>query len=178
MRTHKHQRLAAIAALGLLLVAALGLQACGDSPVLTMIANLDSSQEVPSNTSPGTAQVVIRLDQKGQSLSYTLSVQNIRNVVQAHLHSPGAAGTNASVVLFLYGPVAVGGGPISGQIASGTKTGADLVGPLAGHPLQDLIDSIKAGTVYANVHTGDGTKTSGPGNLPGGEIRAQVIVQP
>jgi hypothetical protein len=52
------------------------------------------------------------------------------------------------------------------------------VGPLAGHTLQDLINSINAGTVYANVHTGDGTKTPGPGNLPGGEVRAQVVVQP
>jgi hypothetical protein len=111
-------------------------------------------------------------------LSYTLSVQNIRNVVQAHLHSPGSVGVNASVVLFLYGLVPANGGPISGEIASGTKTSADLVGPLAGHTLQDLIDSIKAGTVYANVHTSSPGTPSGPGNLPGGEVRAQVVVQP
>ena len=178
MGTHKRQRLAAIAGVGLLLITAVFLQACGDSPVLTMMANLDATQEVPANVSPATAQVVIKLDQKGDSLSYTLSVQNIRNVVQAHLHSPGTTGVNAGVVLFLFGPVAVAGGPASGEIASGTKTSADLVGSLAGHPLQDLINSIKAGIVYANVHTSDGTKTSGPGNLPGGEIRAQVVVQP
>jgi hypothetical protein len=76
--------------------------------------------------------------------------------------------------MFLFGPIAAAGGPTNGQIASGTKTSADLIGPMAGQTLQDFINQVKSGNVYVNVHTSDGTKTSGPGNLPGGEIRATV----
>ena len=174
-RTFRRVAFAAGVALFLMLMP----QGCGDPPTLTFSARLDGSQEVPSNASAGSGQVVITLDRSGTSLTYTLSVDNIRNVFMAHLHSPGAPGVNAGIVLFLYGPVPAAGGPTSGVIATGTKTGADLIGPLAGHPLSDLIDSIKAGTVYANVHTSAGPgNPSGPGNLPGGEVRGQVIIRP
>lgn len=178
MRSRRDQRATVVLALVLLGGAALVLQACGDDPTLTFRADLDASQEVPTNTSQATAQVVVTLDQKAQSLTYRLDVQNIRNVTQAHFHCCAPAGANGGVVLFLFGPVAINGGPSGGSIASGTKTSADLIGGMAGKTLQDLVDQIKLGNVYANVHTGDGTPTRGPGNLPAGEIRAQVIIAP
>jgi hypothetical protein len=63
-------------------------------------------------------------------------------------------------------------------LATGTITAANLVGPLAGHPLSDLIAAMSTGNAYVNVHTNDGVgaPNSGPGDFPGGEIRSQVRV--
>ena len=63
---------------------------------------------------------------------------------------------------------------ISGR--EGTITAANLVGPLAGHPLSDLIAEMRAGNTYTNVHTNDGVAppNTGPGDFPGGEIRGQI----
>ena len=46
---------------------------------------------------------------------------------------------------------------------------------LAGHPLSDLIDALRLGNAYVNVHTNDGVAptNTGPGDFPGGEIRGQ-----
>jgi CHRD domain len=163
-------------ALVLVTVAAAFLMGCGDSitPLKLQAAPLVGANEVPANTSAGTGAATVQLNEKNDQLTYTLTVQNINNVVQAHFHCCGAPGTNQPVVMFLFGPIAAAGGPTNGQIASGTKTSADLIGPMAGQTLQDFINQVKSGNVYVNVHTSDGTKTSGPGNLPGGEIRATV----
>jgi hypothetical protein len=53
----------------------------------------------------------------------------------------------------------------NGLLATGTITAAHLVGPLAGHPLRDLLTAIQAGTASANAHTIQ---------CPGGEVRGQV----
>ncbi|MGH2765044.1 MAG: CHRD domain-containing protein, partial [Actinomycetota bacterium] len=63
-----------------------------------------------------------------------------------------------------------------GVLATGTITDEDLVGPLAGQPLSALVEEIEAGNAYVNVHTDDGVgdANTGPGDLPGGEIRGQL----
>jgi hypothetical protein len=50
-------------------------------------------------------------------------------------------------------------------LSQGTITTSNLRGPLAGHPLSDLIDIMDNGTAYANVHTKD---------FPLGEIRGNI----
>ena len=63
-------------------------------------------------------------------------------------------------------------GRFDGVLATGTITAADLVAPLAGHPLSDLVAAIQSGHAYVNVHTNDGVAptNTGPGDFPGGEI--------
>jgi crotonobetainyl-CoA:carnitine CoA-transferase CaiB-like acyl-CoA transferase len=70
----------------------------------------------------------------------------------------------------------VAGGRVNGRLATGTITAADLVGPLAGQSIADLVDEMLAGNTYVNVHTDDGVAppNTGPGDFPGGEIREQV----
>jgi len=89
----------------------------------------------------------------------------------------GAPGTNGPIVVFLYGPVAAGGGPIDGMIAHGTFTAANLIGPLAGHPFSELLAAMRSGNAYVNVHTDDGIApaNTGPGDFPGGEIRGLLV---
>jgi hypothetical protein len=106
-----------------------------------------------------------------------LIASNIDNVVAAHIHL-GAAGVNAPVVAFLFGNVAPAGGRIDGVLATGAITAASLVGPLGGATLATLIQAMKDGVTYVNVHTNDGVAptNTGPGDFPGGEIRGQIRV--
>jgi hypothetical protein len=103
-------------------------------------------------------------------------VTNIENVVASHIHV-GAAGTNGPVVAFLYGNVPPGGGRVNGRLASGTITAANLVGPMLGASLQDLVAAMTAGNTYVNVHTNDGVAptNTGAGDFPGGEVRGQLL---
>jgi hypothetical protein len=54
---------------------------------------------------------------------------------------------------------------VTGKLASGTITSAQLEDVLAGHPLSDLLAKMAAGDTYVNVHTK---------KYPDGEIRGQI----
>ena len=145
---------------------------------------LSSDEEVmPAgvvNDSTARGSAVFQLSEDGTELEYQLMVANIENAFMAHIHR-AAKGANGGIVVWLYpstattpGPVA--GGRLDGVIAKGTITAANLVGSLAGQPLSALINELKAGNAYVNVHTNDGVAptNTGPGDFPGGEIRGQV----
>jgi len=141
--------------------------------VNTMVTHLTGHEEGPPRDTKAQGNAHFEIEDDG--VSYKLIVANIHNVVASHIHL-GAAGTNGPIVAFLYGSVAPGGGRIQGVIAEGQITESDLIGPLTGHPLSDLIDAIEAGNIYVNVHTNDGqgSPNTGPGDFPGGEIRGQL----
>jgi len=142
--------------------------------------HLHGDQEVPARATHAQGQATFQVTEDGTALLYKLNVANIDNVFQAHIHL-GPSGANGPIVAWLYPSTApvpgpFGGGRIQGRIADGTITAATLVGPLAGHPLSDLIAAIEAGNTYVNVHTNDGVAptNTGPGDFPGGEIRGQL----
>ncbi len=139
------------------------------------VASLSGDEEVPVRDTLARGQAIFQLSKDGNELHYILIVANIENVVAAHIHL-APAGVNGPVVAFLAGPLTPGGGRTDGILAEGTITAANLVGPLAGHPLSDLITAMEAGNTYANVHTNDGVAppNTGPGDFPGGEIRGQI----
>ena len=136
---------------------------------------LNGGEEVPVRDTNARGNATFELSDDGLTLSFKLIVANIDNVVASHIHI-GPAGVNGPVVFFLYGNVAAGGGTSNGVLAVGSGTAANLVGPLAGHPLSDLISAMSAGNAYVNVHTNDGVApaNTGPGDFPGGEIRGQI----
>jgi len=118
---------------------------------------------------------MLKVSEDGLSVSYKLIASNIENVVQAHIHL-GSPAVNGPIVVFLYGLVPAGGGRHNGVLSEGTFTAANLIGPLAGDPLSDLLAEIAAGNAYVNVHTNDGVApaNTGPGDFPGGEVRGQI----
>ncbi|MGH9287322.1 MAG: CHRD domain-containing protein [Acidimicrobiales bacterium] len=130
---------------------------------------------MPSSESLAQGQAVFHRRADGTRLDYKLIAANIDNVVLAHIHL-APVGVNGPVVAFLFGPVAAGGGRFSGVLAQGTHTEDDLIGPLAGQAFMALVDAILAGDIYVNVHTDDGVAPggTGPGDLPAGEVRAQI----
>jgi hypothetical protein len=133
----------------------------------TFVAQLSGAEEVPEVDTRARGQANFHLSQDGTALSYTLVVANIENVIQAHIHM-APIGVNGPVVAWLYpsGPPAMLiEGRFNGVLAEGVITATNLVGPLAGASLEDLIDAIRAGNTYVNVHTVQ---------FPGGEIRGQI----
>ena len=134
--------------------------------------------EVPVRDTKAHGQATFKLSKDGESLSYKLNVANIENVIMAHIHE-GVPGETGDIVVWLYPSTApgelapAGGGRINGRIASGTFTADDLVGPLDGAELTDLLELLQSGEAYVNVHTNDGVgdPNTGPGDFPGGEIR-------
>ena len=136
------------------------------------------ANEVPPHDTNAQAQAIFHLSSDGSALEYKLIAANIDNVFMAHIHMnhPGA---NGPIVVWLYPSTATTPGPINrgrvdGVIAEGTITAANLVGPLTGHPLSDLVNAMNTGNAYVNLHTSNGTAFPAAGNFPGGEIRADV----
>jgi hypothetical protein len=139
--------------------------------------HLNGAMEVPIRDTQGQGQAIFHLSKDGDSISYKLIASNIENVFQAHIHV-GVPGVNGPIVQWLFpgtGPPAgpTGTGRTDGVLAEGSFTAADLVGPLAGQPLEALLDLMRNGGAYVNVHTNDGVPptNTGPGDFPGGEIR-------
>ena len=135
-------------------------------------ASLTGSQEpgsgaatVTPGSSKATGRFQLQLDEAGSSLKFTLSAHGLVGAKAAHIHL-GGAGTNGPVVAFLFSSATAVN--VNGQLSKGTITAANLVGPLAGHPLAELISDLRSGDTYTNVHTVAN---------PGGEIRGQVVLR-
>lgn len=110
-----------------------------------------------------TGNAVFQLNAKGTQLRFRLVINNISRVTQAHIHL-GRKGQNGPVVAFLFGPTKFGISVRRG-VVRGVLNNRDLIGPLQGKTLLDLIREIKRGNTYANVHTVQ---------HPDGEIRGQI----
>lgn len=137
--------------------------------VLNFIATLSGAEEVPPTDTRARGVAHFQLKHDATSLSYKLNVANITNVTMAHIHL-AAAGVNGPVVAWLYpsGPPAqLIPGRFNGTLAQGSISAANLLGPLAGQPLEALIDVLQSGNAYVNVHTLQ---------FPGGEIRGQIDI--
>ncbi len=113
------------------------------------------------------SKAIFKLSPDGESIDYKLIVANIENVLMAHIHL-APAGQNGGVVVWLYPdgpPPQLIENRTQGVLAEGTITEDDLVGSLAGQDLDSLLDEIRDGNAYVNVHTTQN---------PGGEIRGQI----
>lgn len=125
-------------------------------------AILQGDEEVPPVDSDAKGAAIFRTSNDGTELNYRLIVANIEDVTAAHIHL-APRGENGDIVAFLFEEPTEG--RTNGVLAEGTITSADLVGPLEGSTLSELIDEIEAGNTYVNVHTVD---------HPSGEIRGQI----
>jgi hypothetical protein len=160
-------------ALGLLLLAAPALAQPPEAK--NFVTHLTGAEEVPPVATRAQGQAIFHLDSSESVIVYRLIASNIDNVVAAHIHI-GAEGVNGPAVVFLAGPFPPAGGRQAGVLAEGTITEAGFFGPLEGQPLSVLVNAMRSGDTYVNVHTDDGVPptNTGPGDFPGGEIRGQI----
>jgi hypothetical protein len=138
------------------------------------VAPLSGAEEVPPRVTPATGQADFVVRTNLSAFRFQLTVNNIMNVVAAHIHC-GPPGVNGPIGVTLY-MAAPGGGPISGVIAQGTITAPDTGNACGWMTVADVVTAMRTGNAYVNVHTNDGVPptNTGPGDFPGGEIRGQI----
>jgi hypothetical protein len=114
------------------------------------------------------------VDKSGQQIGYRLSYDGLEgSVTQAHIHL-GGRHQSGGIAVFLCTNLGNSAQPTpacpqpSGTV-SGTLGPTDVIGPtgqgIDPGEFDELVDAVRAGVTYANVHS---TK------YPGGEIRAQL----
>lgn len=165
--TTTRRRFAAAIGLGALPLAGVGsVAARGQSR--NFRAHLSGENEVPAIETTARGNATFRRNKAGDALRYKLIAANIHDVLMAHIHL-GGPDENGPVVTWLYpsdgtSPEHIDG-RFDGVLAEGVRTVDDLVGPLAGGSFDDLLEEIRDGNTYVNVHT----VAHG-----GGEIRGQI----
>ena len=175
------KRVAGIAAVFLAGLVAVGFAVAGANGRWSQHAN--GSMEVPARDTQGQGQGIFKLSDDGSSIEYKLIASNIENVIMAHIHC-GRFGENGPIRMWLYpvigptgAPTPSGAGRHDGVLATGTFSPAGVTCPAtAVGQTMPLLDAIRAGLTYVNVHTNDGVApvNTGPGDFPGGEIRGQL----
>jgi hypothetical protein len=130
-------------------------------------AHLSGYQETPSIVSPATGRFKAKIN--GDQIDYTLSYSGFTSPVHfAHIHL-GQFGVAGGVAAFLCGgggkpDCPQGSGEVSGTIVAADVQAIAAQGLTAGD-IGALIDAIRHGVTYANIHTD---------NFPAGEIRGQI----
>jgi hypothetical protein len=140
----------------------------GAQAPVEFVAHLWGREQVPTVDTKATGVATFRVAPDGNSIAYRLEVSRAVGVQMAHIHV-GAVGQNGPIVVWLYPsapPPQVRPGRFDGELASGTITAANLVGPLAGQPMSVLLARIREMGTYVNVHTVA---------RPAGEIRGQIL---
>jgi hypothetical protein len=135
---------------------------------LNVTVTLSGGEEVPAVATQASAQLILNLNGAMGEFNFILTAANIANVTMAHLHL-AVKGQNGPPVVWLYplsGAPQTITGSFNGVLSEGIFTQANFVGPLQGQTLSALVDKIKTGEIYVNIHTEQN---------PGGEIRAQIM---
>ncbi|UCE31038.1 MAG: CHRD domain-containing protein [Burkholderiales bacterium] len=152
---------------GFLLFALLAAVAQAQGHAGNFRAHLSGNEEASPVATSAQGQATFRVLPGGTAIQYRLIVANIEDVRMSHIHL-APAGANGPIVVWLYPsapPEVLIPGRSDGMLAVGVFTAANLVGPLAGQTIEDLIAHIQAGNAYVNVHTVA---------FPSGEIRGQI----
>ena len=133
----------------------------GAPEAVTYTADLGGGNEIPpvSTAASGTLTLTVAAD--GASVGYVLEVNSIISLTVARLHEGEVGATGATIFTIYGGPTK--SGLYTGTIAKGSFTAADLVGPLKGKTIDDLVGLIEAKSVYLNV----GTEAHSDGEIRG-----------
>lgn len=133
------------------------------------LTGYQEAASVPIST-VGTGSFEASLNGAGDEISYTLTYSDLEGgvVTQAHIHF-GQRGVSGGVIAFLCGGSTKPACPASPATVTGTITAADVIGPsgqrIEAGSFDEAVRAIRAGMVYANVHTT---------RWPSGEVRGQI----
>lgn len=126
-------------------------------------AELAGSNEVPPVETDTTGEAKFTV--LGDAIDFELEVEDavdILGAAGAHIHC-APAGQNGPVVVFLAGPVS---GGFDGELeVKSSLTAANIVDDACGATVGELVQSMRDGNTYVNVHS-----TA----HPSGEIRGQI----
>jgi len=126
-------------------------------------ATLSPANEVPARSTAASGRVQYISD--GTTVTYTIEVDDITNVIAAHIHS-APAGANGPIRVFFYGNGSPNPGPaVSFTDKSILVKGSFTAANVSGVSFADLLNQMRNGQAYTNVHTTQ---------FPGGEMRGQI----
>lgn len=141
-------------------------------------AVLTGFEENPTLSTSGHGTFKASLNENDE-IEYELTYADLESdITQSHVHF-GRPAINGGIAVWLCGTASLPGPAGTAACVpgrSGTVTGfitaASIIGPagqgIAAGEFQALVDAVKAGATYANVHSV---------NRPGGEIRGLVVVK-
>jgi hypothetical protein len=134
---------------------------------------LNGYEELPATlSSPGRGFFRAIIDEDAGTIQYWLTYSEIP-ITQSHLHF-GAHHVAGGISVFLCtnlgnGPAGTQACPATPAQISGTIRSADVIGPaaqgIAAGEFAELVEAIRNGEVYVNIHTAA---------FPAGEIRGQL----
>jgi hypothetical protein len=175
------RRLVLCAPLLALLAIVIGLPASlafGDEQSNSFSTRFLGLNEVPPNITDGSASLHVRIDGSGNTatITYSFTFSNLRApVTQAHIHF-GQSKVSGGVMVFLCGTATTPGPTgtptcVSGTTITRTVSAADVVGPAAqgiaaGVDMGGVVQAIRSGEAYGNVHSQ---------MFPAGEARGQLV---
>jgi CHRD domain-containing protein len=129
-------------------------------------------------STPANGEFKARISRFSEEIEYRLSYRGFEtDVTQAHIHF-GGRHQSGGISVWLCGnpsatvmpPAGTPACPLREGTVEGVLEPEDVVGPtgqgIAPGEFDELVDAIRAGVTYANVHSGA---------RPGGEIRAQLV---
>ena len=135
---------------------------------------LSGYQEVPAISTEASGKFEAKVPKGGGPIEYELRYAGIPDVTQAHLHF-AQKGVNGGIVVFICsnlgnGPAGTPACPADSATLTGDVTSDDVLATspnqgIAAGELDELKSAVRAGVVYANVHSTE---------FGGGEIRAQL----
>jgi hypothetical protein len=149
--------------------------------ILSFTANLNGTNESPSNTSPGTGTALVTLDDIANTMRVQATFSGLLgNTTASHIHSAtavagvGTAGVATQLPSFIGFPLGVTSGNYDHtfDMTLATSYNPSFITNNGGTPASAeiaLFNGIKSGKAYLNIHTNA---------FPGGEIRGFLVSVP
>ena len=122
---------------------------------------LTGMEEVPPVNTNSTGIALFEL--LNNQIDFKVNVTNLDNIKSAHIHL-GEFGQNGEIIVSLLKSISPLDLP-NGTLVEGQVTSSDLVGPLKGKTINELIQLFNNTKTYVNIHTEQ---------YPNGEIRGQI----
>jgi hypothetical protein len=123
-------------------------------------ASLSGNNELPPVETGATGEATFEVE--GETLLFRIDVENIQDVIAAHIHIGGSTVEGPVAVALFSNPEGVD--IDDGVLAQGEITAVNI-NPAVDLPFDELLDLLEDGSTYVNVHTIAN---------PDGEIRGQV----
>ena len=135
---------------------------------VSFTAELDADNIVGATIeSSATGSATFEFDSATGNLAYTVNVQNMDNVINAHIHAAGTPSQNAPIRLTLFS-TGTPTGTINGQLVSGTVApGTNQLE--TSMTLAQVVTHMLNNMAHVMVHSSE---------HPDGEIRGHVIPEP